>query len=112
MNNLSRFLLLLILVLLQVTVMPLNFAFVFLFASVLLIDKFNAAPWLIVLSFFLSIFSNLNFGLVLIAFTSALLILEMVKLLVPQNNLTKVMLVLVSLPIANLSLLTALNFLQ
>lgn len=112
MTYLARFLILLILVLFQVTIIPINFAFVFLFAAILFIDKFPLVPWLIILALLVSLFGNLNFGLTLIGFSVAVLVLEIVRFVTPKNNLTKFCLVLLAFPISNLSLLLLFNLLQ
>lgn len=112
MKYLARFLIILILILFQVTILPINFAFVFIFAVILFFDKFPLVPWLIILSLLISLFGNLNFGISLMGFSIAVLVLEIVRFVAPENNLTKVGLVLLAFPISNLSLLLIISLLQ
>lgn len=99
------FLLLIFLTLVQVSVLPLNFGFVVLFGLVLVVDKFNALVWLTIFSLLLSLFGNLNFGLVIVAFISGLLLLDIVKLLIPDNRLTNGLLIVAAFPLSTFSLL-------
>ena len=110
--NALLFLLLVFLSLIQVTLAPINFGFVVVFATFLIADKFNALPWLITFSLLLSLFGNLNFGLVLVAFGSAFLLLEVVKVLITENQLTNMLLIIAAFPVSTLSLLMFSRVLQ
>jgi len=109
MENFSRFLLLLLLTLIQVTIVPLNFAFAVIVATILLTKNFEFSAWLLLVAFLVALFGNLNFGLVLIAFTSSLFLIFLTKKIVPDNRLTKALIVLLSLPLANFSLIVVAN---
>ena len=106
------FLLLVLLSLIQVTLAPLNFGFVVVFAIFLIADKFNALPALVIFSLLLALFGNLNFGLVLVAFGSAFLILEIFKILITENRLTNILLIIAAFPVSTLSLLIFSRLLQ
>lgn len=103
---------LLFLSLFQVSVLPLNFGFVAIFATFLIADKFNALIWLVIFSLLLALFGNLNFGLVLAAFAGAFLILEVFKVLTPENRLTNVLLIIAAFPVSTFSLLFFSKLLQ
>lgn len=112
METVARFLLLVLLILIQVTVMPVNFAFATLVATTLLVKDFEFAPWLVLIAFLVALFGNLNFGIVLIAFTASLLAILLAKKVIPENRLTKALVILLSLPLANISLIFVGNILR
>lgn len=112
METIARFLLLLLLVLIQVTVVPVNFAFAAVVATILLVKDFEFVFWLILVALLVSLFGDLNFGVVLIAFTTSLLLLLMARKIVPENRITKVLIVLLALPLVNFSLILVANILR
>ncbi len=104
MNILAQFLVLVLLTLIQVTVLPINLGFAAVVAGVLFIEKFEFVPWLVVLSLLVSLFGNLNFGIVLVGFTLAIFLILILRKIIPENRITKILIVLISLPLATASL--------
>lgn len=108
----ARVLILILLTLLQVTTFPINFGFAFLVAQSLLVADFQFVSWIVVVAFLVSVFGNINFGIVLIAFTLSMLVIFLVRKLFPDNRITKVVIVAISLPLANIGLLLSSRILQ
>ncbi len=89
---------------LQTVVFPLNLAFALLVAF-FLYGKGDFSYWYIAIAaILLGLFANLNIGLVLIALSLAFLIIHLFSKALPENNLSKISLVLVSLVVSEVSL--------
>lgn len=112
MDYLTRILLYILLVLFQVTILPMNLAFALLVGESLLIKDYPAPLWLFLVSFLVSLFGNLNLGLVVLAFAFALLIISLTKRFIPNNRATKAVIIAGSLPLANIALLIFGSFLK
>lgn len=105
MESISRFTLIILLVLLQVTVAPINIALAFLVIRSLLDSDFQVIPWVLLTAFLVSLFGNLNFGIVVIAFTLCFFVVFVARKLIPENKLAKIIIVISSIPLANVALL-------
>lgn len=92
------------LILLQVTSLPVHLAFTVLFSACLYFEETLFAPWLIFISLFLAVFSGLGFGIVLLSYTLSFGLLKLISSLVPKNNLARVLLILLALPLSEFSL--------
>lgn len=96
---------LLFLVLLQVSAVPLNLAFVSVLAYSLFLNKTAVLVWLIVLAILVSLLANIPIGVVLLAFGTTFFILKFGAEFLPENNLIKVFLLVVSLPLSEMFIL-------
>ncbi len=90
-------LILTLLTLFQVNVVPLNLAFVAICALFLFSHRDFSFWWLVVLGVLLSLFANLNLGLVVIGLTLAFLVVDLGSRLFPDNRLVKASLLVVAL---------------
>jgi len=105
MNSFFGFLILSFLVLVQTTLWPLNLAFAALVWYDLFVEKIIHWGWLLGVAIMLSLFGNLNVGVVIISLTFAFIVLEIVNKIIPSNRLTKALLLVISLPLAEICLL-------
>lgn len=105
-DGIANFLIILILTLIQVTVFPINFALGFLIGQEIFTKKFQLIQWVLLLSLLVSLFGNLTLGIVIIAFCSTIMAILLIRIFLPENQFTKIALVILTLPLANISLLT------
>ncbi len=96
----------LFLTLLQTTLFTWQLAFAGLVLYHLFVEKLPNLNWLILVCLLVAIFGNLNPGVVIISLTAAFLIIEITCRFIPINRLTKSLLVILSLPLSELTLLT------
>lgn len=103
---LGIFVILILLILFQINIVPLNLAFLAVFAFFLFSRRDFSYWWIVIVAGLLSLFVNLNFGLVLIAFTLTFLVLDILSRLFPDNRLVKGILLMAALVLSDYSLLT------
>lgn len=100
MNQYLKILLFSFLVLVQITILPLNLAFAFLVGVCLYFEETNFVLWLGFLSVLLSVLTGYNLGAILIGLTVAFGAIQFVSRLVPRNNLSRILLIILSVPMS------------
>lgn len=112
MSDLFYFILIIFLVLIQVSLLPLNLAFSAVWSFSLFGVKESFVVWLLVLSVTFALLSNLNFGLVLLVFSTSFLILKFLNTILPRNNTINWLLVVFSLLVSEIAFLSFNYFLK
>lgn len=103
MNIFFKSLLIVLLVLIQVNFLPLNLAFTFVVGLGLFTEKLSYFGWLILVAFLLFVLSAANFGEILLSITLAFLTIQFIRQFVPNNYLSKTLLLIISLPLAEIA---------
>ena len=99
------FLILTFLALIQTTLLPLNFALAALVFYDLFIEEISNWVWVLIVSVLVSIFGNFNLGIVIVAFTICFLIIDLTNKFLPNNRLTKILLILLTFPLSEVGLI-------
>lgn len=99
MNYFNVILGLLFLIILQVMVVPLNLSFLCLVAISLFTEKLSHFILIGILAAFISVLGNLNPGLVLVSVTLSFLIISFLRNILPENNFSRGILIIFSLPL-------------
>lgn len=102
----GTFLILVLLVLAQVNILALNLALVALCALFLFSKRDFSFWWLFVTAILLALFTNLNPGLVIVAFTLTFLLMDLFSRIFPDNRLVKGLLLIMVLFVSEYSLIT------
>jgi hypothetical protein len=112
MLQIGIFFILTLLTLMQINFLALNLPFFAIFSFFLFSSRDFSFWWLLFVSLLLALLANLNFGVVLIAFTLTFFTLDFVSRLVPDNRLVKGILLVAALVLSEYSLLTVGRILQ
>ncbi len=99
-------LILTLLSLFQINVLPLNLAFSFVVAFFLISRRDFSFWWILFASVLIGLFANLNIGLVVIAFTTTFLVVDILSRLFPDNRLVKGGLLIAALVLSEYSLIS------
>ncbi len=99
-------LILTLLSLFQINVLPLNLAFSFVVAFFLISRRDFSFWWILFVSVLIGLFANLNIGLVVLAFTTTFLVVDILSRLFPDNRLVKGGLLIAALVLSEYSLIS------
>lgn len=109
MSSLLILLLLIFLILVQFSLLPLNLAFLAVLAGGLFIKDFNKLMWLTLVSFLVAVFGNFGWGNILIAYSLSLFLMNLVTFLLPNNRLSKALVIFLALPASELGIIAAMR---
>ena len=106
MLSLGIVLILILLALFQVDILPLNLAFTVVVGFFLFSRRDFRYVWLVIACVLVSLFANLNIGLVIVSFAATLLVVDLLSRLFPENTFVKSLLLVTTLFLSEYSLVT------
>ena len=95
-----------LLALFQIDILPLNLAFTTVVALFLFSRADFSYVWLVLACLLVSLFANINLGLVIISFSAVLLVVDLLSRLFPENTFVKSLLLVGALFLSEFSLVT------